>query len=117
MNLSRFASMRHIRVLVVLCWIAVPAVGRNGTSGCGTTPEPPKERLCLHRQALRSRKGARPLAVTPSANHDAGNIALIEDADGVVARQNEFNLDRHTLRFLPGAAGYRYEVLESAYDD
>ena len=50
-----------------------------------------------------------PMAVPAvSANRDAGNIAIIEDTDGVVARQNEFNLDLKTLRFTP--AGVRLRV-------
>ena len=58
-------------------------------------------------------------AAAPSINHDAGDIAIIEDSDGVVARQNQFNLDQKTLLFAPSggsAAQYRYSVSEQGYD-
>ena len=67
---------------------------------------------------MRARKG-RPAhaAAAVSANRDAGNIAIIEDTDGIVARQNEFNLDLKTLRFTPGTSGYAYAVLDGGYDE
>ena len=55
----------------------------------------------------------------PSINHDAGNIAIIEDSDGVVSRPNQFNLDQKTLLFTPSgtnAAQYGYSVSEQGYD-
>ncbi len=58
-------------------------------------------------------------AAPPSINHDAGNIAIIEDSDGVVSRPNQFNLDQKTLLFTPSgtnAAQYRYSVSEQGYD-
>src|SRR5689334_6231654 len=109
--------MRRLGVLVVFCAAAFPAFGRSQGAACGTTAETAGERLFLHRQALRARRGARPLAAAVSANRDAGNIALIEDADGVIVRQNEFNLELHTLRFTPGPGGYRYEIADGGYDE
>ena len=76
--------------LATLVCLAAPAGARHGVSICGTTAETANETLFLHRQAVRAR-GVRPLAApTPSANRDAGNIAIIEDADGVVVRPNPF---------------------------
>src|SRR5690349_18510671 len=101
---------------LLLC-LAAAAVARHDSSVCGTNAETPNERLFLHRQALRARKGLRPRAVpTASRNRDIGNIAVIEDADGIVVRQNEFNLDGQMLRFTPSASGYQYSVLEGGYD-
>jgi uncharacterized protein (TIGR03437 family) len=54
-----------------------------------------------------------------SGNRDIGNIAIIEDADGVVERLNQFNLDSNTVTFTPAAAGaahYRYAVAAEGYD-
>ena len=54
------------------------------------------------------------MLANPAANRDTGNIAIIEDSDGIVARQNEFNLDFKTLHFTPG---YRYSVVDGGYDE
>src|SRR4051794_1877000 len=100
----------------LLC-LAVAAFARHDSDFCGTSAETPGERLFLHRQAARARKGPRPLAAgAASPNRDSGNIAIIEDADGIVGRQNEFNLDGKTVRFTPSAAGDRYSVLDEGYD-
>ena len=108
--------MRRLGPLLLL--IATPALASHVLSQCGTTRETPQETLFFHRQALRARAAQpRPLAV--SANRDIGNIAIIEDADGVVARQNQFNLDLKTLQFTPtapNAAHYRYAVTDNGYD-
>jgi uncharacterized protein (TIGR03437 family) len=102
------------RLLLSLFCIAVPLAAWHEISLCGTTRETPRERLFFHRQSsARLRPRA---AVAAAANPDIGNIAIIEDADGVVARQNEFNLDSKTLRFTPSGAGYTYAVLDGGYD-
>src|SRR5262252_6300562 len=104
----------------VLPILVAPLCARHETAVCGTTTETSPETLFLHRQAVRARAAqARPLdAATPAAsgNRDVGNIAIIEDADGVVARQNQFNLDLKTLRFAPTGTGYRYAVSDGGYD-
>ncbi len=100
-----------MRRLLLLALLALPAPARRVPTLCGTTAETPAERLFLHRKAPLPRAIA-----APSANRDLGDIALIEDTAGIVARQNEFNLDLKTLRFTPGSAGYRYSVLEGGYD-
>jgi hypothetical protein len=106
------------RALGLLLCLAAILPARRDPVLCGTTPETPSERLFLHRQAARSRRGLRPLAIPAATrNRDIGQIAVIEDADGVVARQNEFNLDGKSLRFTPSAAGYRYTVAEGGYDE
>jgi uncharacterized protein (TIGR03437 family) len=115
-------SMRRFGPLVLLtATLSAPVLGRLSLSPCGTSRETPRETLFLHRQSLRARAAQlRPLAATAaSGNRDVGNIAIIEDADGVVARQNEFNLDLKTLQFTPtapNAAHYRYSVTDKGYD-
>jgi len=55
-----------------------------------------------------------------AASRDAGDIVVLEDADGVVSRRNAFDLDRRTVRFEPTAAGasrYRFSVSDGGYDD
>src|SRR5206468_5406667 len=98
---------------ILLALFAIPVLARLVPTLCGTTAETPAERLFLHRQLLR--RAPRPRALSaPHANRDAGNIAIIEDSDGVVARQNEFNLDFKTLQFTPA---YRYSVADGGYDE
>src|SRR5947208_1272262 len=94
------------RLGVIGLWIAflgTPMAARHNTAACGTTAETAGETLFLHRQAERARIRLRPLAAAPAADRDIGNIAIIEDTDGIVARQNQFNLDLKTLQFVPSA--------------
>jgi len=106
-------------VLAGVLW-ATPGFARQDPEICGTYPERWKQTLAFHRHVLRSR-AVRPLAA-PSADaisQDAGNIAVLEDSDGVVARQNDFNLDGATLTFLPSAARaakYRFQTAAASYD-
>jgi uncharacterized protein (TIGR03437 family) len=108
--------------VAVFISLAAPAFARQDFGVCGTTRESAKEAVFLHRQAVRARaaRGLKPLAASaPAANRDIGDIALIEDADGVVARQNPFSLDNQTLAFIPTAekaGSYRYSIADQGYD-
>ncbi|MCS7315655.1 MAG: hypothetical protein NZ554_09290 [Bryobacteraceae bacterium] len=109
--------------------LAAAAPARQDPVVCGTSREGVREVLHLHRQAQRFRRAeairshgigavaalAEPLA---TVRHAPGypDIALIEDAGGVVARVNLFNLDRRTLTFTPTRGNYRYELREASYD-
>ncbi|MCC6585614.1 MAG: hypothetical protein IT168_02745 [Bryobacterales bacterium] len=114
--------MRRTKVGVIL-FLAVARLGaRQEIQICGTHPEGHKEALTLHRQARRlaALKGGavRPRA-TAQAARDAGDIAILEDSDGVVARRNTFNLDRRSVRFTPvsaDAVAYKFDVVDTVYD-
>ncbi len=118
------------RALLLLPLLLNWAPARQQEAVCGTTREKWRETLALHRQAQRLRRaqalrlhgagaaGQRPEPAA-AARQAPGypDLALLEDADGVVARPNQFNLDRRTLRFRPAGAGrYRYELGENSYD-
>ena len=111
------------RSLCALLVLAASAWARHADSGfCGTTQETPRQTLFLHRQATRVRARLRPQAVAqaPAPDYDLGNIAVIQDRDGVVLRQNQFSLDSNSLTFMPlvgNAAQYRYAVSPQGYDD
>src|SRR5260370_41324470 len=84
-------SILVMRRLGFLCLLianaASPVAARRETAGCGTSDSTPAEVLFLHRQAARKRPARlRPLAATATAstNRDIGNVAIIENADGVV---------------------------------
>src|ERR1019366_4316082 len=104
-------SISVMRRLGLLCLVfavtAAPVWARHGTAGCGTTATTPAEVLFLHRQAERARAARpRPLAAaTASTNRDIGNLAIIENRDGVVETLNQFDLDHATLTFTPVSGG------------
>src|SRR5579872_2585966 len=111
--------MHRFGILSLLIGVlGVPVAAHHDVNVCGTTRETSGETLFLHRQSMRARPRA--LAATPtSGNRDIGNIAVIEDSNGVVARQNQFNLDLKTLQFTPtqsGAAHYSYAVSDQGFD-
>src|SRR5262245_30104184 len=94
--------MRVVRYLFLMMpMLALPALARHETGICGTTHETANERLFVHRQSMRTRVQARAQTPAPSAARDIGEIAILEDSDGVVARENAFNLDQKTLKFTP----------------
>ena len=101
--------MRRLGFLGLLIASAVvPVAARRDAAGCGTSDSTPAEVMFLHRQAARRNAGRpRPLAAGPTAstNRDIGNIAIIEDSDGVVETLNQFNLDGSTLTFTPLGRG------------
>jgi uncharacterized protein (TIGR03437 family) len=107
---------------IVGCLLAVPAYPRLDVDGCGTNRERARETLFLHRQSVRSRLARRSAVAAPAAaavSWDTGNIAVIEDTGGIVARLNQFNLEGYTLRFAPAkfsAGAYQYSVDLSGYD-
>jgi uncharacterized protein (TIGR03437 family) len=107
---------------LALAMTMAPVMARHDTAGCGTTGTTPAEVLFLHRQAERRRAARpRPLAATATAstNRDIGNVAIIENRDGVVETPIRFDLDSATLTFTPAANGtprYRYAYSGLGYD-
>jgi len=92
---------------------------------CGTSPERRKEELHLHRQAVLARRASLLQAngtdggAQRSTGRDIGNVAIIEDSGGVVARRNPFNLDLKTLTFTPTsstASAYKFQLTDDPYD-
>ena len=97
---------------------------RQIPSVCGTNRELRKQELFLHRQAVRARHRALQLADARTAAalapaQDIGDIAILPDDGGVVARRNLFDLDQQTLTFSPAppmVAGYQFQVTAQSYD-
>jgi len=87
---------------------------------CGSHPGGAEEALALHRAARSSAAGPARLALgSASTNIDFGEIAVIEDFDGVVARSNDFDLEGLTVAFEPvslDASSYRFETSDGGYD-
>ncbi len=111
---------------IVCVWLTVgPALeARTVAVVCGTQRGNAGQAVALHRIAARrlqrekARLGLK--AVEPRAvSEDAGEIAVMDDAGGVVARANRFPMSDQSLTFAPqgeGAAAYRYTLGETAYD-
>lgn len=114
--------MRRTKLGVILFLAAALLSARQDVQICGTHPENHKEALALHRQARRLlalKGGVARSRASIAAARDVGDIAILDDSDGVVARRNPFNLDRRTVRFTPGAAeatAYKFDTAETAYD-
>jgi uncharacterized protein (TIGR03437 family) len=117
----------HRRTLFVTVGLLIlgQVYARQDRTICGTTREKLKEQLHLHRQAEKMRRAAaleardQIGATRPGASKDIGDIAILDDSDGVVARLNEFNLDQKTVTFSPtspAAGRYRFNVSHSSYD-
>jgi len=111
----------RIRSAIILAVSLVPCVllGRLEPTVCGTHAEKTQEELFLHRQAVRHRAVGRTRAPGVLPPRDAGNIALIDDSNGVIGRSNPFDLNQKTLRFTPSkpqAASYRFELGDVSYD-
>lgn len=110
--------MNKTRTILGLCGAALSLLGRSEPVVCGTNADRTREEMFLHRQAVRRHSRTAQPGLGAAAR-DVGNIALIDDSNGVVARRNPFDLNQKTLRFLPVrplAASYRFEVSGGSYD-
>jgi hypothetical protein len=119
-NGANLTKMR-IRSAIILMGSIVPGVllGRLEPTVCGTHAEKTQEEMFLHRQAVRHRAVGRIQTPGVLPVRDAGNIALIDDSNGVIGRANPFDLNQKTLRFTPVkplAGSYRFELGEVSYD-
>ena len=117
--------LRCLAVFLSALLVVQSGVARQIKVICGTSPERRKEELHLHRQAELARLGAQLQAngtqggAQRSTGRDIGNVAIIEDSDGVVAKRNPFNLDLNTLTFTPTtpkATTYKFGLTGDPYD-
>jgi hypothetical protein len=96
--------------LILLCALAA----KQPPLECGTYFGRAQAELFLHRRAARS-GGTRRSAAAP-VHRDVGNIAVIDDSDGVIGRRNRFDLDRRTLIFMPSGPGYTVSLDADTFD-
>jgi len=112
--------MRPVPLFLLLLFSSTHVFGRLERSACGTHRDRSQEEIHLHRRTDSQRKTYSLTAAAPRAANDIGEIAILEDSDGVVARRNQFNLDRRTIQFLPidsSATRYRFQTGEASYDE
>lgn len=93
---------------------------------CGTERGNWREELHLHRMAERARRSGQLTVrgrVAPERGalaRDYGEITVLDDAGGVIARRNPFNLNGRALEFQPldeRASRYRFQVGAAAFDE
>jgi uncharacterized protein (TIGR03437 family) len=123
--------MRRLFSLILLGLVVLnPGWARKTTaSGCGTYRDRLKEDLAFHRQAVRLRQqrlrlessgGAQAAGETaPPPRADWGDVAIVEDSNGVVSTGNEILLLNRTIAFTPSDAAatrYRFVTSGSSYD-
>src|SRR5437870_4959992 len=106
--------MRPVVVFIVSLISLTQSFARQEQSICGTYRDRAQEELHLHHQAMKKRVvPARAIAAAPPVSHDVGDISIVEDSGDIVARRNDFNLDRKTVQFSTvgdGWARYRFQT-------
>lgn len=106
--------MRRGIVPLLLC-SAITADAATVPSFCGSSQERTPVAVAIARQG-RSLQSARRTAA-PSADRDAGNVAILDSSGGVVTTPNPFDLTGKTVRFVPVDGGrYRVESSDAAFD-
>jgi hypothetical protein len=108
---------RYTRLSSILFLSASLAFPKRDLELCGTYPARGAEELALHRRAgsLRLAKQRARLASPRPAPGDIGNIAILEDADGVVERRNPFNLSQRAITFTNNSGTYRFSLGPAEY--
>src|SRR5580704_15555834 len=97
---------RRFALLLAGSTLISAGLAREIQSICGSNPQLRKQELFLHRQVSRTGRRALQFAARDSASaaalapsQDIGDIAILPDDGGVVARRNAFDLDQQTLTF------------------
>jgi uncharacterized protein (TIGR03437 family) len=115
---------RRATFLSILLCLSLTLEARQDPSVCGSGPVNRQEQLYLHHRNTRAiASGFRTLAATDRtaaaaryALNDQGNIAVLSDADGVIAHAKTFDLQGKTVRFTPDGSQYRYETVATTFD-
>ncbi|MEO8659190.1 MAG: hypothetical protein ABI693_12015, partial [Bryobacteraceae bacterium] len=111
-----------LSLLGIALILPTPAAARQDQAICGTHSVTWREQLYRHQQSIRALGAARSrqaLSISPGAQQDVGNIATMDNSNGVVSEANSFDLDNKTLTFQPSAlntASYRLSLSGAAYN-
>jgi hypothetical protein len=122
----------QVRLLAAVCSVSLVVseakTSEQALKECGASAMLTKraEERFLYRKAQLDRftRTGSILALAPeprlaeAAAEDVGNIAVIDDSDGVRVRRNPFNLQlkRVTFHSVPDGGGYTYETSNSDFD-
>jgi hypothetical protein len=123
LNQRNFQKICSILCIALLAAPVLPA--RTDRVMCGTEKGNWREELHLNRMATRARltgrlttRGAAVVDRT-ARTRDVGDLVVMDDSGGVIARRNPFNLVGRSLTFTPAAsdgASYGLTVGDVAYD-
>ena len=106
--------LRYAVLALLVPLIGPLAEAKSNGQWCGTYPGQTHEELDLHRKSRLA--GKFKAATSRTAARLDGNILILDDSDGVVARRNPFNLLNRSVTFTPSAAGYRFSTGTAAID-
>jgi len=124
-NPARFCS-------IVLSWLLLASSAPAATVpvSCGTERGNWREELHLHRMAERARRDGqltvrgRAVQERAASAQDIGEIAVLDDSGGAIARRNPFNLNGRSIEFQPSGntregptARYRFQVGTAFFDE
>lgn len=110
------------RICSVLCCgllLVPPALAKTIPITCGTQRGNWLEQQSRHRASVRNRKTLAATRRAAAYQQDSGNIAVMDDSDGVLATPNPFDLNGKTLEFTPligTSSPYAYSVRDAEYD-
>jgi hypothetical protein len=112
--------MRLAAISLLCALFLTRGFARLEPSLCGTYRDRWREELHLHRRAVAKRPASASIAqAAPAASFDLGDIAILDDSGGVVARRNLFNLDRKTVQFSlvsVSTTQYSFQLVPAGYD-
>jgi len=119
MESSKFMRLRsHVSLLLsaLMLWTELPA--KELQVICGTGRDDAREELFLHRQSRLSRNKLALRDASGPAGKDIGNIAVMYDSGGVIARRNPFNLASKGITFTPasGFTRYQFRTTDAVYE-
>jgi len=103
------------------CWLLLLAAlcsfaAKPPQDQCGSYAARAHQEVFLHRQHAATRARLKLSAATTQTNQDVGQIAVIDDADGVIDRLNPFTIDNKTISFTPASGGYTLQTSGDSFD-
>ncbi len=111
--------MRPAAIFLLFLLFLAQGFARLEQSLCGAYRDRWREELQHHRAAPGRQATAALVRAAPNGSPDVGDIAILEDSGGVVARRNLFNLDQKILKFSPvggNTARYSFQIANASYD-
>jgi hypothetical protein len=92
--------------------VAVPAQAKLVQQMCGTDGYQGLEAQAIHQSSLRSAALKPTASPARPAVTDAGNVVVMDESEGAVARRNAFNLTGRVIRVqpvAPASTAYRFD--------
>ncbi|HUQ91303.1 MAG TPA: hypothetical protein VM120_06460 [Bryobacteraceae bacterium] len=112
-------SRSIVAALVACVTLETSLPAREPQVICGAERGTVKEELFLHQQSMNTRRKLGLRTAAGPVGKDIGDIAILYDSGGVVARRNPINLASKGITFTPAAGfvRYRFTTGEMVYDE